>query len=413
MNKLFLNSNLLPKILMVCTEYPPMQGGIGRYTHSLAIALRKIGYDVQTVSNKMGNGDFSGLSPSHTDDSQILLQLVDKTKPDIVHVQYEQGMYGLVLNGLRPTKTQTNIDSFYDKCKTPIVTTFHSGYTFKQWLKLVQSLKPLKPNFEKGFSSNIVAKYWTSLLNYYSFHNLNKEKLAKSKMGIVFSDYLSKIIGGGKVIFHGAEPNSSSSRGKEVARKMFNLPKGDRIALAVGFMTSTKGWDILEEIDVPTGWSIVTNSSHNDFGQKYSNRTLAKHGIIDLQLNFLSEEYLSILFSSADAVLLPYKVCSGSGVMFDALAHGLPFVATNLGFFKEFANKGLGITVDRNSNSFAKGLEELGMHYDIYKHAVDKFRSNICWTKIAEEHSNAYKEILEREASIIPALANKQRLPHN
>jgi glycosyltransferase involved in cell wall biosynthesis len=194
---------------------------------------------------------------------------------------------------------------------------------------------------------------------------------------------------------------------KEAARKKFNLPKSDRIALAMGFMTSTKGWDILEEIDVPTGWSIVTNSSHNDFGQKHSYRTLTKQGIIDLKLNFLSDEYLSLLFSSADAVLLPYTVCSGSGVMFDALAHGLPFVASNLGFFKEFSNKGLGITVSRNGTAFAKALEKLDTYYDFYKNAVDKFRWNISWTKIAEEHSNVYKQILERDATIIPALANK------
>jgi hypothetical protein len=28
------------------------------------------------------------------------------------------------------------------------------------------------------------------------------------------------------------------------------------------------------------------------------------------------------------------------GVMFDALAHGLPFIATDLEFFKEYAKKG-------------------------------------------------------------------------
>ena len=43
-----------------------------------------------------------------------------------------------------------------------------------------------------------------------------------------------------------------------------------------------------------------------------------------------------MLFYAADVVILPYKVTAGSGVMFDALAHGLPFIATNLGFFKEF-----------------------------------------------------------------------------
>jgi hypothetical protein len=30
-------------ILMVCTEYPPMQGGIGRYTYNLVKSLRSKG----------------------------------------------------------------------------------------------------------------------------------------------------------------------------------------------------------------------------------------------------------------------------------------------------------------------------------------------------------------------------------
>jgi len=82
-----------------------------------------------------------------------------------------------------------------------------------------------------------------------------------------------------------------------------------------------------------------------------------------LQSDFLNEEELSLLFSSADAVILPYKVSSGSGVMFDALAHGLPFVATDLEFFKEFSAQGLGITVRRNPNEFSKALAMLDRDY--------------------------------------------------
>jgi glycosyltransferase involved in cell wall biosynthesis len=62
--------------------------------------------------------------------------------------------------------------------------------------------------------------------------------------------------------------------------------------------------------------------------------------IVCLQKGFLSDEELSLLLYAADALILPYKVSSASGVMFDGLAHGLPFVATDLGFFKEFSSKG-------------------------------------------------------------------------
>ena len=100
MNTNFEGSTVFPRILMVCTEYPPMQGGVGRYTHNLTTALRKIGFDVQVVCNRLGDGNFFGLSPSNSDDSNVILQLVDKIRPDIVHLQYEQGMYGLVLTGV-------------------------------------------------------------------------------------------------------------------------------------------------------------------------------------------------------------------------------------------------------------------------------------------------------------------------
>ena len=45
--------------------------------------------------------------------------------------------------------------------------------------------------------------------------------------------------------------------------------------------------------------------------------------------------------------------------MFDALAHGLPFIATNLGFFKEFAALGLGVAVKRHPREFSNGLKIL------------------------------------------------------
>lgn len=405
MNTDFEESHVTPRILMVCTEYPPMQGGVGRYTYNLTNALRKIGFDVRVVCNKLGDGDFFGLSPSNTDDSNVILQLVDKIKPDIVHIQYEQGMYGLVLAGLDSRKTRTNIDSFYDHCKVPIVTTFHSAYTIRQWLKLVVPLKlTSKLSILKKYSNNKIIRYWKRIINYNSFHNLNKKKVAKSAASIVFSDYMSKMIGGGQVILHGAEPNSTLQKGKMEARNIFNLPQENRIALALGFATVTKGWDILEKMNLPSGWTIVVNSSTNHLGIEKCDKNIVRNGIIDLQKDFLSEEELSLLFSSADAVILPYKVSSGSGVMFDALAHGLPFVATDLDFFNEYATKGLGITVKRNPVTFSKALADLDKDYIIYKRAVDEFRPELSWQNIASQHGQLYRQSVKAmAAAVIPA----------
>ncbi|MGA8484185.1 MAG: hypothetical protein WB706_07270 [Nitrososphaeraceae archaeon] len=52
----------LPKILMVSTEYPPMRGGVGRYTFNLVRQLRKKGLNVLVASNEEGDSDFFGTS---------------------------------------------------------------------------------------------------------------------------------------------------------------------------------------------------------------------------------------------------------------------------------------------------------------------------------------------------------------
>ena len=89
---------------MISPEYPPINGGVGRYTYNLVQELNRTG------SRCLYN-------------SEILLNLVDKIKPDIVHIQYEPGLYGLKLYSVQTIQNFFTIDSFYEK--SPIVTTFH------------------------------------------------------------------------------------------------------------------------------------------------------------------------------------------------------------------------------------------------------------------------------------------------
>jgi glycosyltransferase involved in cell wall biosynthesis len=79
--------NQLPKILMVSTEYPPMRGGVGRYTYNLVRQLRKKGLNVLVASNEEGDGDFFGLAPANNENYRVLLKIVDEIQPDIVHIQ--------------------------------------------------------------------------------------------------------------------------------------------------------------------------------------------------------------------------------------------------------------------------------------------------------------------------------------
>ncbi|MFB5599679.1 MAG: glycosyltransferase [Nitrososphaeraceae archaeon] len=384
------------KILMVCTEYPPMHGGIGRYTNNLVNALRKLNNDVHVCCGNEGKGEYTKLSPYHSHNSNILLEVVDHLRPDIVHIQMEYGLYGFKHNPILPLKMTSSLESFYSGCHTPIITTFHSSYHFKQWLGLV-SVKQPKWNIKK------IAEYWRRIVSYRAFHELNKRIIQKSSANIVCSDFLSRLIPGSKVIYHGANSYSSQNVSKQEARTKLSLPLDSKIALAQGFFTSTKGWDIINQMNIPDDWRIVLNHSKNHYSKQRFNLPFItnnnKNKIINLNKKYLSEYELSLLFYASDVVLLPYKVCSGSGVMFDAIGHGTPFISSDLDFFKEFTEMNLGIMVKRHQNEFVKALKYIDANYSSYTSSIEKFKKQLDWNKIATQHLEIYMDLLKISSS--------------
>jgi glycosyltransferase involved in cell wall biosynthesis len=414
------------KILMVSTEFPPIPGGVGRYTKNLTDGLKKLGIKVSVLCNEKGDGDYIGIDPKNENNSKIILDVTDKFNPDLVHIQLEHGLYGLKMNSINPYKLSTNIDKFYRECKIPIVTTFHSAYPLRQWMELSKIPNLLSKNLFT-VPNNLVKQsldYWKRLINYRSFNSSNKQKMQMSRANIVFSNYLAKMISGNKnttsheksvsnfsVIYHGAEPNLNKHVNKKDAREAFSLPLNRKIALFFGFMTHTKGWDILDDMDIPDDWVVVINQSENLFNLakpmpindqpegKIDHHTEIKKTpngrIINLDRGFLTDKELSILFYACDIIILPYTVTSGSGVMFDALAHGLPFIATDLGFFREFASKGLGIVVKRRPNEFAKAIRDLESKYLQYTQRIEIFNNELTWGNVALQHFDLYSSVLD------------------
>ena len=377
-----------------------MPGGVGRYTANLTESLKRIGIDMYVICNEKGAGNFSGLSPTNTQNSDALLKITSELQPDIVHIQFEPGLYGFVLDAKDPRKSGTYIDSFFHQCKIPIVTTFHTAYTLRQWLSHASIVKKTGKTGRFGIPARASIRLWKYFLNYRAFNDLNNGKLALSKAGITFSNYMSKMIGRScHLIYHGAQPTPSVSSDKKQARKYFGLPAESRIALAAGFRTVTKGWDIIPKLKLSKEWVIVTNSSKGHYNVETleleweSHRHDSTNGlnIIDLQRGFLSEKELSLLFYASDVLLLPYKVTAASGVMFDGLSHGIPFVASNLGFFKEFAAMGLGIISKREPIAFTEAIMKIDTNHEYFTRNVNDFRRKLRWDFIAEQHAAIYQ----------------------
>ena len=394
------------KVLMISTEYPPMQGGVGGYCKKLVDSLRREGVQVFVVCNEDGNGDYNGISPKNQDNSKVLLNIVKEVEPDVVHVQYEHGLYGIHLDPINPRRTHTNIELFYRECTVPIVTTFHSAYTFTQWMRLVVPLNNRKFG-SIGTLLRMAYDYWTHLINYGSFNSLNKRKIGRNKAGVVFSKYLANMIPGSTLIYHGAEPSISPPLDRKEVRKMLLLPEDTNLALAIGFTTATKGWDVIRKMRIPKDWKVVINTSRNHYGREKLNVKFENEGVINLNRGFLSDKELSLLFYCVDALILPYKVASGSGVMYDGLAHGLPFISSKLEFFKEFSDMKLGMMVDRDPVEFSNSLVKLKMNYKRYKDAVISFRNHLLWKEVAKKHILLYNSIIDCTSSPLVRKINK------
>ena len=377
---------------MVCTEYPPMQGGIGRYTYNLVKSLRQYyNIHVNVLCSTEGNGDFKGLSPFEENNSEIINDVVKKLKPDIVHIQHEQGLYNFKIHPLIPSKSGTSIDKFYSICKVPIVSTFHTSYNFKTWMQsiLINGNDPLHLRY--------LYEFWKHLINYSSFKKTTSFAMSKSAEGIVFSNHMAKLVSGTQVIYHGSEPYQSTDIEQKKARELLSLSvdKDEKILLVQGFLTVTKGWDVIRKMNIPDGWKVVLNHSKDHYNKQIIDLNLNdKKNVINLGKNYLSEKDLSLLFFASDVVFLPYKAIAGSGTMFDGLGHGKPFLASDNGFFREFANLGLGITAKRNATGFEQGLKIVDKNYDKLKSHVDDFRKNLKWNVIAKQHLDIYENIL-------------------
>jgi glycosyltransferase involved in cell wall biosynthesis len=398
------------RILVVTGEYPPMKGGVGRYTYNLVNALKKrnnieIFIAMSNTNNKTSfsfsdahsysnNGIYYNIvNKGDKQNSVRLLNLIEKLKPDIVNIQYERGLYEIdttVRHMIRRLLYGSTLDRFYKFCPVPTISTLHTVLPYNEYQEYIKELALKKEGrfaalptpLRAGIRKLVLEKRYKLLLE---IVNLSKEiiSLAKSNQSLVKR---------GTVIYHGAEPAPSlSAKNKQEYRKEFGLPLNKRLLLAFGYVGSYKGFDILSNLKLPDDWSLVIKQNKHERGIE---QPVHIKNALNLHLGYLDDLKLSKLFFACDAIIFPYRVVSISGVLFDALAHDLPFVASDLSFFQEFAQMNLGITCKRNAKSFSESLINLDTNYEKYHNNVLHFNPKLKWDNIANNYINFFEKVL-------------------
>lgn len=418
------------KILVVSGEYPPMNGGVGRYTKNLVHAIaKKPNVEVSVAIGGGGGEGGSATAPVTSDpspdrnnvtvyhdvvrkgdkrNSERILQIVSETKPDVVNIQYERGLYEIDTT-IRHTFWRlmhgSTLDRFYKMSPVPTVSTLHTVFPQDEYYAYIRERATRKEG-RFGFLPQplrAAIRRWVMKQRY----DLLLHVVSQSDGVISPARTLQEVVRGGTVIYHGAEPaielSSLSSRinDKKEFRKEFGLPLDKMLLLAFGYAGSYKGFDVLAKLRLPYGWSLVVKQTKHERGfekpiELGGGKNEGVNNVISLNLGYLDDTTMSKLFFACDAIIFPYKIVSISGVMFDALAHGLPFIASDLRFFKEFAEMGLGIVCKRNTQSFERSISTLALEYNEYKTRVEQFRSKLQWSNVANKHLEFFSGLISQ-----------------
>jgi glycosyltransferase involved in cell wall biosynthesis len=406
-----------------------MKGGVGRYTCNLFQALKKKGIDVNVaigenkkiidnfnnnlkiyndahirnnsqsiLENNIKNRDciYTGIiKKGDPKNSDRLLHLVNEIKPDIVNIQYERGLYEndtSIRQMIRRLLHGSTLHKFFKNCPVATISTLHTVMPYDEYKEYIKDrIKRKEGRFTRlPLPIRSFIRKWALERRY----DLLFEIVKISDSIISLSQTTRKTIEIGSVIYHGSEPYPSLSlKNKQDYRKEFKLPLDKKLLLAFGYVGSYKGFDILDDIRLPKEWNLVIKQNKHERGNE---KPFELKNAINLHLGYLDDMTLSKLFFACDAIIFPYLVVSVSGVLFDALAHELPFIASDLSFFKEFSNEGLGITCSRNSVSFSEAIERLAKNYSIYKNRINQFKLKLQWDRIADEHITSFQKIISK-----------------
>ncbi len=378
---------------MVTGQYPPLQGGVGRYTKNLVDALKKqIDVVVATDKNASETLDvFCVLSRASPDNSEEILKLEKKVRPDIIHIQYESSLFETRFS----TKNffqffdKSALHKFYTSTKTPVLTTIHGVIPQEEYDNYYENyfswkggkLGFLPKRLKKQFRYKIVDQIFS---RFEEIANLSDEI-------INLASFSQKVMGKGKTIYIGAEPAPDLNFNKTKFREELGLPKESKLLLVLGHLGSDS-FNIFDDVVLPQSWLMVIKNN-----KKLGN---TRNDMVEFSKGYLDEKELSKLFFACDAVLIPRKIVSTTGVLYDAIAHGLPFIGSNFAFFKEFANMGLGIVSEGDSASFSDAINQLSIHLHEYKENVEKFRYQLRWENITKQHLEVYSEVIKKYRKI-------------
>lgn len=319
--------------------------------------------------------------------SPTLLEYITKSKPDLVHI-----------HNPHPAPALWSIAQTCLKHKIPYVMSAHGFIEYANpdsWLgysKLKQiSFRYLVSKPFKQAVDNAHAIFLTSPPENTVADALN---IHTEKRFIVTNGY--------DTFFQ--EPASEAEL-TNVQNKFKLNSRTTPIFFFLGNHTANKGIDTLLNAchKAKQSWSIViggmirSKKEHSKLLQKYQVNTLGERVIFT---DFLSKNELRALYQSVDGFVFPSKADTLPLVILDAMASGLPVIATKVGGISYQVDDTNGKLIDPdNADALANALDELSLSKELRQQlglaGLQKVNNRFHWNNSAKSALSIYEKLLK------------------
>jgi len=171
--------------------------------------------------------------------------------------------------------------------------------------------------------------------------------------------------------------------------------RDENVLLFFGSIKHYKGLDLLlqafERMRIPARLRVV-GAPRDPAPYWEILKSMKKRDFVELDFRFFDSQETPSLMADASLVVFPYRLIDGSGALLTALAYGKPFIATDVGMFKELAGESSPSLVPVGDvDALASRLDEALMDLPRFQKISDRIRQSIPgWKEIAAMTVEAY-----------------------
>jgi beta-1,4-mannosyltransferase len=189
-----------------------------------------------------------------------------------------------------------------------------------------------------------------------------------------------------------------------VARETLNLPPG-KIYLHLGILRPYKGLEALLQAwksnpDLADSTLVIAGQPHDAAYEQHLAKIIASVQNIKFFPQFVADEKISLFFSAADVVVLPYLKILNSGSAILAMSFGKPIVAPRMGSLPEILGRAGSLLYNPEKEGIAGALQrslqcDLTHLSQLTVAACDR----LDWQMIGQQTAHTYRQCVQPQVS--------------